>query len=53
MLDVRPRPSEELNALDPPPDNPFTVQVTLTMTNDEGETATGTVDYSTEYEKDE
>lgn len=53
MLDVTAKTSAELNAMDPPPDNPFTVQVTLTMTNDEGETATGTVDYTTEYETGE
>ena len=50
MLDVRAKTSDELNAMSPPPPNPFTVQVTVTMTNDEGETATGTVDYVTDYE---
>ena len=49
ILDIQVKTSDELNALDSPPDNPFTVAVTLTMTNNEGQTATGTVDYSTSY----
>ena len=48
-LDVTAKTSEELSAMDSPPPNPFTVGVTLTMTNDAGETATGTVDYVTRY----
>ena len=48
-LDVTAKTSEELNAMDSPPPNPFTVQVTLTMTNNAGQTATGTADYVTSY----
>ena len=48
-LDVTAKTSEELSAMDSPPPNPFTVQVELTMTNDAGQTATGTVDYVTRY----
>ena len=49
FLDVVAKSSEELNAMDSPPPNPFTVQVTLTMTNNAGQTGTGTVDYITNY----
>ena len=49
FLDVTAKTSEELNAMDPAPPNPFTVEVTLTMTNNAGETATGTVVYTTSY----
>ena len=49
FLDVTAKSSEELSAMDPPPPNPFTVQVTLTMTNNAGQTVTGTVDYITNY----
>ena len=38
----------ELGSPNPPPD-PVTVDVTVTMTNDEGQTATGTVRYRTEW----
>ena len=38
---------EELNALPPPPHSPFTVAHTVTMTNDEGETASGTLTFET------
>ena len=48
-LFVTAKTSEELNAMDSPPPNPFTVQVTLTMTNNASQTATGTVDYVTSY----
>ena len=48
-LDVTPKTSEELNAMDSPPPNPFTVDVTLTMTNNAGQTGTGTVRYTTSY----
>ena len=49
FLDVTAKTSEELSAMDPPPPNPFTVQVELTMTNNAGQTGTGTVDYVTRY----
>ena len=49
FLELRVKTSEELQAMSPPPSNPFTVAVTLTMTNDQGQTATGTVDYITHY----
>jgi len=49
FLDVTAKTSEELNAMDPPPPNPFTVQVTVTMRNNAGEEATGTIDYVTRY----
>ena len=49
FLELRVKTSEELEAMSPPPPNPFTVAVTLTMTNDAGQTATGTVDYVTQY----
>ena len=41
----------ELNALSPPPPSPFTVDVTVTMTNDEGQTASGTIKVETTYER--
>ena len=41
--------AEELNALPSAPPSPFTVTANLTMTNDEGETVTGTMSYVTEY----
>ena len=51
ILGVRPKTSAELNALAEPPPNPFTVDVTVTMTNDEGQTASGTITFRTEYER--
>ena len=39
----------ELNALSSPPPSPFTVDVTVTMTNDEGQTASGTITFETTY----
>ena len=39
----------ELNALPSPPPSPFRVDVTVTMTNDEGRTASGTITFETEY----
>lgn len=44
--------SAELNALDTPPPDPFYVYATVTMTNDEGQTATGTITFETDYERD-
>ena len=43
----------QLNALAAPPDSPFTFTAEVTMTNDEGQTATGTVTYRTSYDRDE
>ena len=51
ILDIRVKTSEELNAMASPPPNPFTVAVTLTVTNNAGQIATGTVDYITHYEE--
>ena len=42
----------ELNAMASPPDNPFTFTAEVTMTNDAGQTATGTITYRTHYAKD-
>ena len=42
----------ELNALADPPDETFSVVATATMTNDEGQTATCTVTFNSEYTKD-
>lgn len=39
----------ELNALDPLPDNPFTFTADVTMTNDEGQTASATLTFETTY----
>ena len=49
---VQPMTAEELNALSSPPPSPITVDVTVTMTNDEGETASGTITFETPYERD-
>ena len=38
-----------LNALDSPPPNPFTSTLDVTMTNDEGHTASGTISLQTRY----
>ncbi len=50
LLVVRTKSAEDLTALPSPPSSPFAVTVRLTMTNDEGETATGTVTFKTTYE---
>ena len=42
----------ELNALASPPPSPFTVTAAVTMTNDEGQTATGTLTFRTSYARD-
>ena len=49
ILDITVKSAAELAALPYPPPKPFEVQVTLTMTNNAGETATGTVTYRTEW----
>ena len=51
-LFVEAKTEAELNALESPPDSPFTVTAEVSMTNDEGETATGTVTFKTTYTKD-
>ena len=52
-LVVQPKTEAELNALASPPDSPFTVTADVTMTNDEGHTASGTIQFTTNYEKAE
>ena len=49
---LQPMTAAELNDLESPPPSPFTVDVTVTMTNDEGETASGTITFRTEYDRD-
>ena len=49
----RVKSAEELNALSKPPDSPFMVDVDLTMENDEGQTASGTLKLETSYEREE
>ncbi len=41
----------DLNALPSPPPSPFTVALTVTMANDEGETASGTLSLETTYRR--
>ena len=48
---VRVKTAAELNALPSPPDSPFTVTAEVTMTNDEGQTATGTIEFQTTYDR--
>ena len=48
-LQVQAKTAEDLNALPSPPDSPFTVTADVTMTNDEGATATGTLTFETTY----
>ena len=50
---ARAKTADQLNALPEPPSNPFTVTATVTMENDNGHTATGTVEFKTSYEKEE
>lgn len=45
--------SAELSALSPQPPNPFEVTVDLTMENDEGQTASGTITFSTTWVRDD
>ena len=52
LLYVQAKSAAELNALASPPDSPFTTTVEVTMTNDEGQTATGTLTLKTHYAKD-
>ena len=48
---VQAKTADQLNAMTPPPDTPFTVDADVTMTNDEGETASGTITFRTAYER--
>ena len=48
---VQVKTEAQLNALASPPDSPFTVSVEVTMANDEGHTASGTLQIITYYEK--
>ena len=48
-LFVQVKTAAQLNAMSPPPPNPFTVTAEVTMTNDEGRTATGTITFETHY----
>ena len=52
VLFVQAKTSTELNALASPPPNPFGITVDVTMTNDEGQTASGTIRYQTTYQRD-
>ena len=52
-IEVRAKTADDLNALAEPPPNPFSVTATATMTNDEGETASGTFSFETSYAKTE
>ena len=51
FLFVQTKTNAELNALSPPPSSPFEVTVDLTMENDEGQTASGTLTLETNYER--
>ena len=53
VLQVRAMTAADLNALSSPPPTPFAVSATATMTNDEGETATGTLTFETYYARQE
>ena len=47
----RVKSSDALNAMSPQPPNPFTVTAEVTMSNDEGETASGTMSFTTGYHR--
>ncbi|MDE0408214.1 MAG: hypothetical protein OXN81_10170 [Alphaproteobacteria bacterium] len=49
VLFLRTKTAAQLNAMTPPPPSPFTVDVTVTMTNDEGQTASGTITFRTDW----
>ena len=51
-LVVQAKTAEELRSQSPPPENPFTVTAEVTMSNDEGQTATGTLTFRTTYVTD-
>ena len=48
---VKVKTADQLNAMASPPSNPFTVTVDVTMENDEGETASGTISLKTTWAK--
>ena len=48
---VQAKSAAELNALASPPESPFTVTAEITMTNDEGQEASGTVTFKTSYDR--
>ena len=48
---LKAKTAAELSALASPPSSPFTVNLTMTMTNDEGQTASGTISVRTNYER--
>ena len=50
-LFVQAKTANQLNALDSPPPSPFTVTAEVTMTNDEGQTASGTLTFQTVYDR--
>ena len=50
-LEVQPKTDAELSALSPPPPSPFLVDATVTMANDEGQTAEGTITIRTTYDR--
>lgn len=52
LLFLRIKTEAELNALDDPPDETFSVIATATMTNDEGQTATCTITFNSSYTKE-
>ena len=49
MLWLKAKTAEQLNAMSPPPPSPFTTDVTVTMANDEGKEASGTITFRTTY----
>ena len=51
-LYFRVKSSDQLNALDVPPPVKFTTALTVTIENDEGETASGTITLKTQYLRD-
>ena len=53
LLYVQVKSAADLNAFTFSPRSPFTVDATVTMTNDEGETAEGRVEFETEYDREE
>ena len=50
---IRTKTAGQLNALALPPPSPFMVSAAVTMTNDEGHTATGTFAFRTTYPRDQ
>ena len=50
-LVVQAKTTEELNAMSPAPDSPITLTAEVSMTNDEGDTASGTITFETHFTK--